>query len=56
MMSVKKYTKRQEHITVIPAVFKKFLEICEYHKRTQRAQVTKWIEEEHKKLFGKDDK
>ncbi len=50
----KKYAKRQEHITVIPSVFEKFLEVCEYHKRTQRAQATKWIEDEHEKIFGKD--
>jgi len=52
----KDYVKRQEHITVVPSVFKKFLKICDHHKRTQRGQVTKWIEDEYKKIFGKDIK
>lgn len=44
--------KREDHITVKPNIFAKFLKICRYHKRTQRAQVTLWIEDEYEKLFG----
>lgn len=51
-MMNKKYIKRQEHITVIPSVFKKFLKICDHYKRNQRAQATLWIEEEYNKIFG----
>lgn len=45
--------KKDEHITVTPEVFQKLKEICESEHRTKRGEVTKMIEEKHKKLFGR---
>ena len=48
-----KKKKEEKHITVLTGTFTKLEQICEHEKRTYRAEVTKFIDEKHAKLFGK---
>lgn len=46
--------KKDEHITVTPEVFEKLKELCSGTLRSKRAEVSKLIEDEHKKVFKKE--
>ena len=43
--------KKDEHITVTPEVFEKLKALCANTLRTKRAEVSKLIEDEYKKVF-----
>lgn len=44
-------SKKDEHITVTREVFEKLKELCAGTLRSKRAEVSKLIEDEYKKVF-----